>query len=109
MPRTPVPLTVVTRNGVAPPTETNGDPTNNHVIGNNGKMLVLVRNAGSSTARTVTLRVRNTIDGQSVTPRTVSVPQSASRYMGPFPIDQYGTQLQIDVDNAELKLTALTY
>ncbi|MFF9043331.1 hypothetical protein [Streptomyces parvulus] len=109
MPRTAVPVTTITRAGVAPPTETNGDATNQHVISNNGKVVLLARNAGSTVARTVTLRVRSTVDGQPVTPRTVSVPQSASRWIGPFPIDQYGTQLQVDVDNAELKLTALTF
>ncbi|MET9729708.1 hypothetical protein ABZZ79_03275 [Streptomyces sp. NPDC006458] len=107
MPRTAVPVTQITRAGVAAPAETNGDPVNNHVIPNNGRMLLLVRNSGSTVARTVTLRLPGLHDGQSITPRTVSVPQSASRYIGPFPTDSYGSQLQVDVDNAELKLIAL--
>lgn len=107
MPRTPVPLTTITRAGIAPPAETNGDPANHHVIPNNGRVALLVRNASESNARTLTLRVRGAIDGQPVTPRTVSIPAEASRYVGPFPVDQYGPRLELDVDNAELKLTAL--
>lgn len=107
MARTPVPLTAVTRAGIAPPAETNGDAANNHVISNNGRVILLVRNSGTTVARTLTLRVRGLIDGQTVTPRTVSIPTEASRYIGPFPTEAYGAQLEVDVDNAELKLTAL--
>lgn len=106
MPRTAVPVTQITRAGVAAPTETNGDPTNNHTIPNNGKMFLLVRNSGSTVARTVTLRLPGLTDGQAITPRTVSVAQSTSRYIGPFPTGDYGSALLVDVDNAELKLSA---
>lgn len=107
MPRVSVPVTQITRAGVAAPAEVNGDPVNNHTVPNNGKMLLLVRNSGSTVARTVTLRLPGLTDGQSVTPRTVSVPLSTSRYIGPFPTGDYGSALQVDVDNAELKLIAL--
>ncbi|MEU3683760.1 hypothetical protein AB0E99_22870 [Streptomyces sp. NPDC030592] len=107
MARTAVPLTAVTRTGVAPPAETNGDAVNNHVISNNGRVILLVRNAGTTVARTLTLHVRGLIDGQTVTPRTVSIATEASVYVGPFPTDAYGAQLEVDVDNAELKLIAL--
>ncbi|MFF1709303.1 hypothetical protein [Streptomyces sp. NPDC058268] len=107
MPRVNVPVTPITRAGVAPPTEVNGDATNQHVVQNNGRMILLVRNSGVTVARTVTLRIPSVVDGQTVTPRTVSIAQSASRYIGPFPTDSYGSSLQVDVDNAELKLLAL--
>lgn len=107
MPRVSVPVTQITRAGVAAPTEVTGDPVNNHTVPNNGKMLLLVRNSGSTVARTVTLRLPGLTDGQAVTPRTVSVPLSTSRYIGPFPTGDYGSALQVDVDNAELKLIAL--
>ncbi|WP_326728986.1 hypothetical protein [Streptomyces phaeochromogenes] len=106
MPRVSVPVTQITRVGVAAPAETNGDATNNHVVANNGKVVLLVRNSGSTVARTVTLRLPGITDGQSITPRTVSIAQSTSRYIGPFPTGDYGSQLQVDVDNAELKLLA---
>jgi hypothetical protein len=69
-------------------------------------MLLLVRNSGSTVPRTVTLRLPGLTDGQSITPRTVSIPLSTSRYIGPFPTGDYGSSLQVDVDNAELKLLA---
>lgn len=106
MPRTAVPVTQITRAGVANGTETNGDATNNHVIANNGKMFLEVRNAGSTVARTVTFRFPGLTDGQPVTPRPVSIPISTTRRFGPFPTGDYGSQLQVDVDNAELKLSA---
>ncbi|MDX3455057.1 hypothetical protein PV396_24470 [Streptomyces sp. ME02-8801-2C] len=106
MPRVNVPVTQITRAGVAAPTEVTGDATNNHVVANNGRMVLLVRNSGSTVSRTVTLRLPGLTDGQAVTPRTVSIAQSTSRYIGPFPTGDYSSLLQVDVDNAELKLLA---
>ncbi|MGW4728869.1 hypothetical protein ACWEQC_06760 [Streptomyces shenzhenensis] len=106
MPRTNVSVAQITRAGIAPPDETNGDSANNHVVSNNGRVVLLIRNSGTTVARTVTFRFPVLIDGQSVIPKAVSIPTSASRYFGPFPVDTYGARLQVDVDNAELKLTA---
>ncbi|MEU9245859.1 hypothetical protein [Streptomyces sp. NPDC048385] len=106
MARTAVSVTQITRAGVAAGTEASGDPTNNHTIPNNGKMVLQVRNSGSTVARTVTFRFPGLVDGQAVTPRAVSIPTSATRWFGPFPTGDYGSQLLVDVDNAELKLTA---
>jgi len=107
MARGSIPVTAITRAGVAPPAETNGDATNNHTVNNDGKVIILVRNSnGASTARTVTFRVNKTVDGQAVASRAVSIPAGASRYFGPFPVETYGEDLLVDVDNAELKLSA---
>ncbi|MDT7847210.1 hypothetical protein [Streptomyces justiciae] len=106
MPRVAVPVTQINRAGVAPGTETNGDATNNHTVANNGRMFLEVRNSSSTVARTVTFRFPTVVDGQAVTPRAVSIPISSTRRFGPFPTGDYGSQLQVDVDNAELKLTA---
>jgi hypothetical protein len=106
MPRVDVPVTTITRAGVAAPAEVNGDPTNNHQVTNNGRVFLLVRNSGTTVNRVVTLKLSPTHDGQSVTPRTVSLAQSTSRYIGPFPPSDYGDLLLVDVDNAELKLSA---
>lgn len=106
MPRVAVPVTQITRAGVAAPAEANGDPVNNHTVPNNGKMFLEVRNSGSTVARTVTFRFPGSIDGQPVTPRAVSIPISSTRRFGPFPTGDYGSALQVDVDNAELKLLA---
>ncbi|MFI6032965.1 hypothetical protein ACIBBD_02045 [Streptomyces sp. NPDC051315] len=106
MPRVNVPVTLITRSGVAPATEVNGDATNNHSVTNDGLVWLEVRNSGSTVARTVSANFANTIDGQTTTAKTWSIPTSSTRRIGPFPVRYYGTTLQIDVDNAELKLTA---
>lgn len=106
MARGAIPVSALSRAGVAPPSETNGDATNNHSVVNDGATFLLVRNSnGASTARTVTFRPTSTVDGQSVT-RAVSIAAAASRYFGPFPTGIYGRSLLVDVDNAELKLSA---
>jgi hypothetical protein len=107
MPRAAVPVNTLSRAGIAVPTETTGDATNNHTIPNDGSVFLLVRNSnGASTTRTLTVRLSKTVDGQAVTSRTYPIAAGTSRYIGPFPPDVYGSSLLIDVDNAELKITA---
>lgn len=105
MARVNIPVTQITRSGVAPAAEVNGDATNNHTVNNDGRMFLLARNAGAST-RTLTIRVNAMVDGQAVAARTVSLATTVSRYVGPFPVSQYGEDLLVDVDNADIKLTA---
>lgn len=108
MARANVPLTQVVRGGVTPPAEITGDPVNNHQMVNDGKGLLLVRNSNSgSTARTISFHINGTVDGQAVSNRTVAIPHGESRWCGPFPVANYGRLLLIDVDNAELKLSAI--
>lgn len=108
MARSTLTITNITKAGVAPPAETTGDPVNNHLLPNDGvKTFLLARNAnGSSTARTLSVRFQGSVDGQAITPRTYSIPAGASRYIGPFDATKYGRNVEIDVDNAELRLTA---
>lgn len=106
MPRVDIPVTQITRSGVAPATEVNGDATNNHSFSNDGTVWIEVRNSGSTVARTVSARFANTVDGQTTAAKTWSIPTSSTRRIGPFPVRFYGTTTLIDVDNAELKLTA---
>lgn len=107
MPRADLTVTAISRTGVAPPAETTGDPVNNHTVNNDGSVFLLARNSNSgSTARTVTVHVNKTIDGQAVASKTYSIPASSSLYIGPFPPETYGADLLVDVDNAELKLSA---
>lgn len=107
MARGNLPLTQIARAGVAPAAEVTGDAVNNHAMSNDGKAFLLARNSnGGSTARTVTFHFAEAVDGQAVTPRAVAIPAAASRYFGPFPVSEFGQTLLIDVDNAELKLSA---
>lgn len=106
MPRVAIPVTQITRAGIAPATEVTGDATNNHSVANTGDCFILVRNAGATVSRTMTVLYAKTFDGQAVTSRTVVVPISVSRYVGPFPVDMFGATLLVNVDNAELRLSA---
>lgn len=108
MARALVPTVVSSRSGVALPTAADGDPTNGHYLQNSGKTKLLVENTnGSATARTVTFKFYRTVDGSAVEDRAESIPAGETQVFGPFPTDDYGTQLLIDVDNAELKLRAI--
>lgn len=107
MARVNLPHTEITRAGVAAGAEVTGDSTNHHSTANDGRVFLLVRNGnGAATARTVTLIVPGTIDGQSVASRTVSIAAGASRYIGPFPKATYGGTVNVNVEHSDLKLTA---
>jgi hypothetical protein len=77
---------------------------NNHYVANDGKTGVIVENTGATVSRTVTFRLSRTVDGQSVTPRTETLAVGEKQLFGPFDINEYGGNLLVDVDNAELKL-----
>lgn len=106
MPRVAIPVTQIVRSGTTPATETNGDATNGHTIANNGMVWLEVRNSGTTVPRIVSAQFAHTVDGVTIDAKTWSIPTSASRRIGPFPTRLYGTTLLIDVDNAELKLSA---
>jgi hypothetical protein len=57
---------------------------------NGGAQVLIVDNA-DATSKTVTLNFPSgtTVDGQSVTPRTVTVAAGARKYIGPFPPTTY--------------------
>lgn len=108
MSRTAITVTPITRAGVAPPSEATGDVAQGNTVPNDGNTFLLVRNSnGASTARVLTIRLSGGADGQSIVPRTVSIPAAASRYIGPFDTASYGTDLLLDPDHAELKIIAM--
>lgn len=108
MARTLITPTAIVRAGVAPPAETTGDVSNGNYAPNDARTVILVRNSnGAATARTMSIGFAGTIDGQTITPRTYSIPAAASRYVGPFDVTTYGTTLKIDSDHAELKYVLL--
>lgn len=110
MPRVNVPVTTITRTGVAPATPVTGDATNNHTVNNNGRVVLLAKNTNAvSTARVVTIHVEEEVDGQAVSSRTYSLAAGASEYIGPFPVNEYGHDLLVDVAHAELVLSAYTF
>ncbi len=105
MPRVNVPVTDITRAGITPATEVNGDATNQHSFANDGATWLEVRNGGAS-PRTLTLVIGTTVDGNAVTNPTVALAASALKKVGPFPVGIYGTTMSVNVDHADIKLTA---
>lgn len=95
------------RDGVDMGAATVGDAVNGHVVANDGRTGILVKNTGATVARIVTFKLFKTVDGQTVTPRAESVPVGLTYLFGPFPTDAYGSQLEIDVAHAELTLQAV--
>lgn len=106
MPRIDVPVTNITRSGVADASETNGNATDNHSIANDGRVWFEARNADASNPHTVTVLFTRTIDGQAVTSRAYALAATTKRRIGPWPPAEYGDTLQVNVDSSELKLAA---
>ncbi|MFD8315876.1 GntR family transcriptional regulator [Kitasatospora purpeofusca] len=108
MPRGTINVTDSARTGALLPAPTVGDPTNGHSVANDGRVMLLVENSGSTVPRTVTLQMSKSVDGLTLTgSRTVSVAAGATRLLGPYPTADYGAALLVDVDNAELKIRAI--
>lgn len=103
--RVNLPLSQISRDGVAPAAEVAGDASNGHTVDNDGQVFVLARNADSS-SHAVTVHVATEVDGQAVASRTIALAATVSRYIGPFPSSEYGTDVLIDVDSSQLKLSA---
>lgn len=107
MPRVAIPVTDVTRAGVAI-SEVTGNTTDNHDFAWAKNALLVARNAHATLARIVTLVIASTVDGQAPANRTVSVPALGTRYIGPFPAEVYRQapdgKVYINVDAVDLNL-----
>ncbi len=109
MPRVAIPVTRPNRGGVALSTVA-GDPTNDHSVASGvPERLVLVITNNDTASQTVQLPLSVAPDGQAVTPRSVSVPAGATRYVGPFTKDyvQADGTIHVDVTSNQLSLGAL--
>jgi hypothetical protein len=80
-------VTDISRAGVsvagATPTATTGDEWLN-----TGREFIEIKN-GSGGDITVTLDIKGTVDGLTITDRTVSVAAGATKAIGPFPVGMY--------------------
>jgi hypothetical protein len=106
MPRVAVPLNDITRAGLVTPTPVNADVASGHSVQNDGNVFLLVGNSAATATRTTTFRTPGVVDEQAVADRTVAVPISSEKYVGPFPPSDYGSTLEVDVDHADTRLTA---
>lgn len=106
MPRVNIPVTASTATGVQLPAATAGDAVNNMTIANSGREKILAKNTGAG-ARTVTLKFNRTVQGQTVADLVKSIPAGAEWLFGPFPVEDFGTAMQINVEHAEVTFRAI--
>lgn len=86
MPRVEIPVTEITRDGVAQPAQTTADATNDHYIAvNDGRVLVEIisTDAGAQTVEVVP-NPSLTADGLTVSNLSIAVGAGATVYAGPF-------------------------
>lgn len=112
MPRVAITVQALAPTGVFT-AEQNGDAANNHVVTNNGEVILVARNADAGGAHTVTLVTPGTVGGLAITDQAISVPLSSTRFIGPLDPDVYNQpsgadtgKVYVDVDSSELKLSA---
>lgn len=106
MAATVVPVTEITRAGVAAPSAVTGDTVNGHTVSNDGNMHISVSNSAGSTG-TVTIAITQTVDGLSAASKVISVPAAAVEFrIGPFPTSIYGPNLGFTVSATTLTLRA---
>lgn len=109
MARTALAVHTLTRDGVAPTATTALDAVNGNSVPNDGHTWLVLDNADAAASHTLTVTLLGGRDGQPVTPRTITIPATTTGQMyGPWPLDSYGSLLNIDADDAQLKATAYT-
>jgi hypothetical protein len=107
MARVAIPLVAFTRDGSTMPADAVGDTVNGHVFANDGRVGLIVHNTDAAAAHNLTINLARTVDGQTVTPRVVSVPASTSKAFGPFDTGDYGANVNVDVNSASLTMVAV--
>jgi hypothetical protein len=100
MARTQLNFTEPTRAGVTFPLGTAADVSNGNYVVNDGKVVIVCTNSNVSTPRNVTVTPTATVDGLVPAARTIPLPASTSVIIGPYDTGNYGTQLQLNGDNA---------
>jgi hypothetical protein len=102
MARTPLTITDSSKAGTTLPAGTAADVVNGNSVVNDGRTLVIAANAGA-TPRTVTITPTATVDGLTAAARTVALPATTTKLLGPYDIGSYSTVLQISGDHADVK------
>ena len=110
MPRVDVPHQQISRSGTiisgTGVSEVVADPTNDHSVVNDGRVLIAVRNTDAA-PQSVVFVTPGTVDTQAVADRSESITDGVQEIFGPFSPAEYGDVLNIDVTNANLRLMAL--
>lgn len=89
MARVNVPVTTISRSGVAPPAQTNADSVNGHFISQNDGTIWIEIVSSDAGSQTVAFKLPGTIDGQAIADKVVTVAAGATAIVGPFPVSSY--------------------
>lgn len=114
MARASLGVTNITLDGATPPATngTTGDPIEGHVVNRNNGVttFVVVTNTSASVEYDVTFLTPGTIgqERHAIADKVEPMALSTQKWFGPFPVAVYGESLQIDVENAALKLMAFS-
>ena len=87
MARTDLTVTQISRAGTTPPATVAGT-ADGHMFSNDGRTFLEVTNAAGA-ARTITFVTPGTVGDRQIEDLPISLPASATRLIGPFPIDLY--------------------
>lgn len=83
------------------------DVANGNVVANDGRTVLDIHNTNSgSTAHPVTFVLSGGGDGQTITPKSVSIPATKTYRLGPWPVGQYGGALKFNGSHVELTVVA---
>ena len=103
-------VTDSSRSSVVALPATNGtvaDVANGNSFANNGQVVVHATNTGSTVVRNVTVPLAITVDSRVPQARAYAIPIGVTWILGPFDATNYGTTVQINGDNAELKFNCV--
>lgn len=88
-----------------------GDVANGHVVaGNDGaNVIVIAANTSADTAYDLTFVTTATLGNRSyaVADEVIELAFGTVKAFGPFPIAEFGTSIQVDVENTAIKLQAV--
>jgi hypothetical protein len=91
MARTVIPVSEISRAGIAPPAQQTADqPNGNYIASNDGTIFVEIENTDASPKSVGFVIFGSQVDGVTIPDKVVTVPAGAIRWAGPFPVRYYG-------------------
>jgi hypothetical protein len=101
---TPLTVQTITRSGLVPVAQVNGDNVNGNTWANSGTQWLHVTNTGGSSA-TLTIAYPNPVDGQTVPARSYSMLAAGELRVGPFDPALFGTSPVITPSASTVKIS----
>lgn len=95
------------KTGTVLPAETNGQVGDGNYANNSGRTIIIARNASVDTNYDVTVHVRKEVEGKNVEEHVKEVAFGTTQVFGPYPVSEYGTEIWVNVEHADIKLRAI--